>query len=78
MNEGYSKFVASGFIKALSYDGRRLRVQMRNGSEYHYPGVTASIAREVINAHSKGEAYNRLIKGRYIVTKVRGKSSVKV
>lgn len=69
---GFSKFVRSGFIKSLSYDGKRLRVEMRNGSEYHYPGVTPSIAREVINAHSHGEAYNRLVKGRYIVAKVRG------
>lgn len=73
---GYSKFVASAFIKAVSYDGERLRVTMHNGSVYDYPGVTAAVANEVINARSKGAAYNREIRGRYIVRKVRGSGGV--
>ena len=75
---GYSRFVKSSFIKAVSYDGSRVRVLLTNGAEYHYPDVPTQTARAFLSQPdaSVGQWYNNNIKGRYAVSKVRGVAGI--
>jgi|GEM_PF-5775230 hypothetical protein len=47
-----------------------LTVTFGDGSRYTYAAVPAAIAEELEKAESKGEAFNRLIKGKYVGTKI--------
>lgn len=47
-----------------------LTVTFGDGSRYTYAAVPATVAEELEKAESKGEAFNRLIKGKYVGTKI--------
>lgn len=62
----------SAAIKNIRYAATEqvLTVTFDDGTRYTYAGVPASVAEELEKATSKGEAFNRLIKGTYTGTKV--------
>jgi len=62
----------SSAIRAVRYAATEqvLTVTFADGSRYNYAGVPAAVAEELEKAESKGEAFNRLIKGKYTSTKV--------
>ncbi len=62
----------SAAIKNIRYTATEqvLTVTFDDGSRYTYAGVPAAVAEELEKATSKGEAFNRLIKGTYTGTKV--------
>jgi hypothetical protein len=47
-----------------------LTVTFGDGSRYTYAAVPAAVAEELEKAESKGEAFNRLIKGKFVGTKI--------
>jgi hypothetical protein len=47
-----------------------LTITFGDGSRYTYAAVPAAVAEELEKAESKGEAFNRLIKGKYVGTKI--------
>lgn len=62
----------SAAIKNIRYTATEqvLTVTFDDGTRYTYAGVPAAVAEELEKAASKGEAFNRLIKGTYTGTKV--------
>lgn len=48
-----------------SYPRRMLEVGFNNGSVYRYKGVNNKTYHELLDAHSKGRAFNELIRGKY-------------
>lgn len=62
----------SSAIRAVRYAAAEqvLTVTFNDGSRYTYAGVPAAVAEELEKAESKGEVFNRLVKGKYTSTKV--------
>lgn len=62
----------SEVIKSIRYTpaDQALTITFDNGSRYIYAAVPPAVAEELEKAESKGEAFNRLIKGKYVGTKV--------
>lgn len=80
MAKGFSRFVKSSFIEAVSYDGSRLRIAMKGGNAYDYDNVPAHVARAVLNYpdDSVGQWYNHSIKqAGFQSRKVRGVTPVR-
>ena len=54
-------------LAAAAHDRQRhlLQLHFRDGSVYHYFGVTGQTYQELLTADSKGVYFNRCIRGRY-------------
>lgn len=59
--------VDSAAIEAIGYEKASglLRIRFAGGHEYDFCGVPADVFEDFYNAPSKGEYYNRRVKGRY-------------
>ena len=59
--------VASTALVAVAYDARRelLQLEFRNRSVYQYFGVPVEVHQALLGAPSKGEYFNRAIRGRF-------------
>jgi hypothetical protein len=59
--------VRSSMIKELGYaDGQdELVVKFNDGKTYKFKGVSKSVFTRLLNAGSKGESFNRMIKNKY-------------
>jgi len=58
--------VSSSAIAAVGYDGHSLKVVFRgSGRAYTHPNVPRSVYVGLMQASSKGEYYNKFIRGRY-------------
>jgi lysyl-tRNA synthetase, class II len=59
--------VESSAVTALWYDEARgiLRLEFRSGAVYCYMGVPAAVHQDLMRAPSKGQYFNRLIRGRF-------------
>lgn len=56
--------VTSSNVKALGYENNTLGVQFKNGTEYHYDGVSVEIFNQILEAASIGRTFNELIKSK--------------
>lgn len=65
-------FVNSSTAAALGYDERTkiLRVWFTTGKVYDYAGVTKTKFKNLLNASSIGEYFNKKIKGFYAYKKI--------
>lgn len=54
--------VKSSNIAALAHENDTLGVKFKNGTEYHYQGVSSSTFEKVVGAASVGRTFNELIK----------------
>ena len=61
------KHVASRAVRSVGYDSTRavLQVEVTNGSVYDYVGVPPEVHEAFMNAASKGQHYNWVIKPGY-------------
>ena len=59
--------VESRTLASIAYDARRLLLQLefRDRPIYHYFGVPEATYTELLRARSKGEYFNRAIRGRF-------------
>jgi lysyl-tRNA synthetase class 2 len=57
--------VESSAIRAVGYDGSTLTVEFHNGRTYDHPHVPCEIYVGLMQAESKGEFYNKRIRGKY-------------
>ena len=59
--------VESGTVAALSYDEGRgiLQLEFRSGAIYCYFGVSAAVHQAMLRAPSKGQYFNRVIRGHF-------------
>jgi hypothetical protein len=59
--------VASSSIAAVGYDGetQTLEIEFSNGFVYRYFGVPADAFEGLLSAESKGQFFQRAIRGRY-------------
>lgn len=66
------KFVNSSTATALGYDekAKTLRVWFTTGKVYDYAGVPKTKFKDLVNASSIGEYFNKKIKGFYTYKKV--------
>ncbi|MGN6265194.1 MAG: KTSC domain-containing protein [Ginsengibacter sp.] len=66
------QFVNSSTAEALGYDGKAkiLRVWFTTGNVYDYAGVSKTKFKNLLNASSIGEYFNKKIKGFYNYKKV--------
>jgi len=65
----------SSLIKSIDYNAltEKLSVSMRNNNNtYTYTGVPQKLANELTSAQSKGQFFNRNIRGRFPSTKISG------
>jgi hypothetical protein len=56
------KKVKSSNIEAMAYADGTVKVQFKNGTEYHYQGVPKEVFLSVVNAESVGRAFNHEMK----------------
>lgn len=67
--------VNSSLINGIDYDAgaEKLSVSMRsNNATYTYAGVSQKLVNELTSAKSKGQFFNRNIRGRFPATKISG------
>ena len=59
--------VASMTLATVAYDpcGERLQLEFRNRAIYQYFGVPAQVHDALLRAPSKGQYFNRVIRGRF-------------
>jgi len=59
--------VESRTLAAIGYDaiGGLLQLEFRNGAVYHYFGVPAAVHQTLLSAGSKGNFFNRSIRGHF-------------
>jgi hypothetical protein len=59
--------VESSTVAALSYDAARgiLQLEFRSGAIYCYFGVPAAVHQALLRAPSKGQYFNRVIRGHF-------------
>ena len=64
--------VKSSVLLAVGYEqiSETLRVVFNSGSEYRYTGVPIQVYRNLCNAESIGQEFNRTIRNRYDCTVV--------
>jgi|APGre2960657404_1045060.scaffolds.fasta_scaffold233870_1 hypothetical protein len=64
--------VKSSVLLAVGYEqiSETLRVVFNSGSEYRYTGVPIQVYRNLCNAESIGQEFNRTIRNRYECTVV--------
>ena len=77
------KFVDSSFIEAISYYSplRILEVKMKNGRIYAFSDVPKKTFENFMNASSKGNFFNEVIRKRYtlkILKKIKGNLEGKI
>jgi hypothetical protein len=57
--------VDSSAIRAVGFDGSTLTVEFHNGRTNDHPHVPYSVYEGLMQAESKGEFYNKHIRGNY-------------
>ena len=59
--------IQSTTLAAVAYDGseKLLQLEFPTGSAYRYYGVPSEVYQELMQAPSKGEYFNRHIRGRF-------------
>ena len=62
--------VKSSNIKAAGHEANTMRVEFTNGTVYDYPGVSAELFNNFMQAESQGRYYHQFIKGKFNGTRV--------
>jgi hypothetical protein len=64
--------VESGTLATVGYEaiGGLLQLEFRNGAVYQYFGVPAAVHQTLLSAGSKGNFFNRSIRGRFRYSQV--------
>ena len=59
--------VESTLLASIAYDAQRevLQLEFRSGAAYRYSGVPADICQSLLRAPSKGNYFNRHIRGQF-------------
>ncbi len=65
-------FAEEGSLGSVSYDAEKkvLTVVFEKGGTYEYADVSQEVADEVLKAESKGEAFNKAVKGKFTAKKI--------
>ena len=66
--------VSSSNIAAIGFDDEKriLAIEFKSGSIYHYAGVSADLALDLVHADSIGRFYAQKIKGKFTGQKMTG------
>jgi hypothetical protein len=66
----------SSSLATVAYDAKRelLQIEFRDRTIYRYLHVPADVHAALLRAPSKGSYFNRVIRGRFVFTRIRAES----